>query len=420
MIQRYSCRTSGRFTASSGKIVALLATGGLAMAGAPAFAQTGEIYGGGGGRYFEHRCGPGRVLVGLRGSAGVLIDNIQAICARLDGAGGFTDATVDGPIFGGNRPQDQHVECPQRYAVTGTAVGLNDDNPHVGAIKLTCTELSNRRDGGSTGMAIQGSGNLEGYSSGFGFIGATPGGAGGYPRCDANYAVGIRGRADQYLDAFGLICGPAVAIADPSGHTLGKRKRRPEPLAGQRNADDQGISSIPQTERTLGKRKRPSPTGGAGSESNPMAGQPAQTDGPLGASIFTDGGVQPEAAPVPAEPPSPLINGTYSTRLTVTDSRCIREDLRGSWQRDIALTPQPGILVPLNEFNAMFAGPVVLQVQGIRVHQSTTIPVRFGVVSDAPATFDGTFAPDASRFDVRFEAGNALCRVSGTIVGVRT
>ena len=420
MINRNASRASNNSFALSIKAATLLATVAMTIASltAPAHAQNGEIYGGGGGRYFEHRCGPGRVLVGLRASVGVLIDNIQAICARVDGAGNFTSATVDGPIFGGNRPQDQHVECPQGFAVASTAVGLNDDHPQVGAIALTCTELANRQNGGSRGIEIRGSGNLEGYDSGFAFVNATPGGPGGFPQCDTGYAVGIRGRAEQYLDAFGLICGAAAAYVDPNaGHTLGKR-RKPT-LNLHRLPGDSTTTSIPQAGHTLGKRKRPQPTGGAVSESNPMAEQPAQTDQPVGVSLNSDGSVpppQPVADAMPTQPPSELINGSYLTTLTISDSRCF-QDLRSTRQGVVELKPQPGILIPLNQINSVFGAPVVLSVQGLAVSQDTTIPISIG--GSVPASFNGGFTADGARFQIRFEAGSPICRIGGTISGVR-
>jgi hypothetical protein len=352
----------------------------------------------------------------------VLLDNIQAICGRLDGAGRVVDASPDGPVFGGTRPQDQQIQCSPEYAVTFATVALNDDHPQIGAISISCTELANRRDGGSVTMSIKGSGNLEGYSSSFGFVNGNPGGPSGFPSCGGNYAVGIRGRAAQYLNAFGLICGPATAAIDPNaGHTLGKRKKPKLDLG--RDSTDSITTSIPQptTGRTLGKRKRPAPTGGAASESkpNPMPEQQG------GVSIFTDStnvgpspGPAPEAQPV--EPPSPLINGTYSTTVAVTDSRCLTQDLRGTWRGLSELKPQPALIIPLQNFGPMFAAPVAIQVQGLVVSQSTQVEMRAGPVAGAvPAEFNGAFSNDGSEFNVRFTAGSPLCRIAGTISGQR-
>ena len=150
---------------------------------------------------------------------------------------------------------------------------------------------------------------------------------------------------------------------------------------------------------------------------------PATVETPTGALLNSDGYVAaPPAEPAAPQPipPSPLINGNYSTTLTVTESRCFTQDLRGSWQRNIELMPQPGIRIPLQEYSSIFAEPVILLVQGLQLSQRTQIRLSAGPVSDSvPATFDGTFTNDASRFNVRFEAGNSLCRIAGTIEGMR-
>jgi hypothetical protein len=393
----------------------------------PARAQPAAIWGNEGGRYFEYSCGPGQVLNGLSGSAGVLIDNIQAICARVDQSGNMAGASVQGPIFGHDRPQDKHVECPAGFAIIGANIKRNNDHGDVGAIILTCKEIANRIEGGETRIDIRGTGNLDQTDSDILFHPESEE-TGGFSSCPNNYAIGIRGRAGPYLSAFGLICGAAAAYVDPNaGHRLGKRKKRPE-LIGQRPPGGQGTSfSYPGASEAprLGKRKRPMPTGGAGSESNPNAGQPGLTDGSVGASIFTDGSIPPPSAsgeaPAPQrEPPSPLINGTYATTLSVTDSRCFTQDLRGTWAGMAELQPQPAILVPLQNFGPMFAAPVMIQVEGLVVRQSTQVQMRAGPVAGAvPAEFNGAFTNDGNRFNVRFTAGTPICRIDGTISGIR-
>ena len=193
----------------------------LAMAAAPSPAEAqreGRVGGGGGGRYFKYDCGPGRVLVGLRGSAGILIDNVQAVCARVDASGGLTEPTPQGPIFGNRRPQDQSVDCPPQHAIIGGTIIENDDHPHVGSIELSCREVANRDFGGSAGLSMRGTGNLKGYQSPFlGMMGDE----GGHDywsntrsECDG-YATGIHGREGRNLTAFGLLCGPKPAGAAP-------------------------------------------------------------------------------------------------------------------------------------------------------------------------------------------------------------
>ena len=411
MVQPASHRASEMLATVSLRFIGLAASSAIAVAALPtaARAQAGAIYGGAGGEYFEFACGPGQVLVGLRGSAGVLIDSAQAVCAQVGGNDTF-GASAQGPVFGNDRPFDQGIECPPGYAVTQASLARNESNPHLGSIRLTCTQLANRADGGATSIRMRGGGNLEGYQSAFGLIGSSEGGEPGISNCPGQYAVGIRGRDGGYLTAFGLICGPKpTPAADPTaGRTLGKRKRPPAaPQAiGQHSIDDASSTvNLPAAvqPRTLGKRKRRVPA-------PPPADQP-------GASISSDSAPPAQER----EAPSPLIGGSYNTNVSITESQCLGRDLRGSWIRTLQVDPQPGIVIPLHEYNSFFAGPVVLYVEGLRLAQSTQIPVNFNSgVSDVPATFDGNFTADAGQFEVRFQAGMALCRVRGTIFGVKT
>jgi hypothetical protein len=413
----------GRFSVRLSLLAAL-----ALPAAMPAQAQQGTIHGGPGGRYFEYTCPAGWVLVGVRGSAGILLDNIQAICGRVGQGNQIMESSAQGPVFGGNRPLDKGATCPAAYAITLAIIAENDSNPHVGAIKLTCTELVNRQYGGNVGIDIRGSGNLAGYESTTFFSpGRDSGTDSEVSACNGQYAVGIRGRAQNYLDAFGLVCGQAVAVADPGPpKTLGKRKRATI-LAKDPNAFST-TTSIPQAPRTLGKRKRPGSWGTPPAEQTGGAGASLNSDGNVGAYTKGSGwtGTAPPSQPTPpveaqqAMPPSPMIDGTYSTVVEVNDSRCIIQDMRGSSQRVLQFAPGPGIVIPLNTFSNFFGGPVTLNVEGLNLSQSTTIPMMFGPASsDVPAEFDGAFTPDGAQFNVSFRAGNNLCRVGGSIRGQR-
>jgi hypothetical protein len=406
----------------------------LTVMPSPAGAQAGAVYGGSGGRYFEYACGPGQVLVGLRGSAGVLLDSIQAVCARVDG-NATVEASAQGPVVGNDRPFDKAIDCPAGTAVTAAIMARNESYPHLGAIRLFCTELAQREAGGTTPIDISGSGHFEGYDSPYFLLSSHEGGMPGSSQCPGGYAVGIRGRDDGYVTAFGLLCGPkpSAMAGDPNaGHTLGKRKRPDRPVfAPGALGDSVTTSSIPgagsspagtldqqrgsgstfespaaAAPRTLGKRKRPAQPGP----------QPAQTDQPISA-INSDTGI---GSGTPAEPPSPLINGAYATTVSVTDSRCLGQDLTGTWRGMAELNPQPAISIPLQTMGPLFAAPLTLDVHGLVIRQSTQLQMRSGFFGGGvPADLDGAFSNDGGQFNVRFTAGNALCRIGGTIAGVR-
>lgn len=399
----------------------------------PAMAvQPTNIEGSREGSYFEYQCGAGKVLVGLRGSAGVLIDNIQAICAKVDGSGGYAEASPVGPVFGNNRPFDRFVQCPPTYAVKSVDMGMNEANPHIGAIRLNCYELAHPVEGGMAVLELRGSGNLEGHQDDISIaIGNNPGGSiGRNVGCGTGFATGIRGRAGSYLSALGLNCGPATAVADPTANrTLGKRKK--SSIEGKYPDAASTTSAVPQTQRTLGKRKRPDswgapapePTGGAGSvsvNSDGSTGAYTKGNGWTGSPPPSSGTPPPAPAPAVTEGPSEAIGGDYATVVEVSESRCLFKDMRGSAQRTILLDPNPAIRIPLNEFSNFFGGPVMVNVQGLNLSQSTTIQMVFGPASSqVPATFQGAFTPDGTQFNMNFEAGNDLCRIRGMIRGSR-
>ena len=179
---------------------------------APTLAQErvdAAVQGGPGGTYFEYACGPGRLLVGLHGSAGVVVDAVQAVCARVDAVGTTTDTSPEGPVFGGARAFDKAVDCPSQQAIRRIEVSQTENDPLIGAIRITCWEVARLADGGSTNLDFSGTGHLRFYSSPQLSIPSEDEGYFQRSQCpDPLYAIGIRGRASSYLNALGLICGP--------------------------------------------------------------------------------------------------------------------------------------------------------------------------------------------------------------------
>ena len=194
----------------------------LLIAAAPAAQEVqAPIQGAPGGRYFEYSCGAGRVLVGLRGSAGILIDSVQAVCARVDASGAIVEPQPQGPVFGGSRPLDKSVACANQLVVRTASVSLSEHEPFAGSIRLTCSEIARATDGGVEDIELRGSGRLRGYRTPL--MGTTPQDPGDFrsSACPAqNLAVGIRGRASTYVDALGLICAPKPSAA-PAAATAG-------------------------------------------------------------------------------------------------------------------------------------------------------------------------------------------------------
>ena len=180
-----------------------------------------RIFGGYGGNNFEYICGPGRVLVGVRGYAGVWIDNVQAVCAKVESPRDF--GQPEGPVFGGNRPITNSSVCAAGTVATGLEADVNKHNRFLGYIAPRCTVLFS----GSflqKPMPMRGTGLLASNASDTtgSELFVKPVGQ----ECPADMvAVGIHGRAGQFLDALGLVCGPKPAPHEGNRRTLGKRKR---------------------------------------------------------------------------------------------------------------------------------------------------------------------------------------------------
>ncbi len=177
-----------------------------------------DVLGGPGGNYFEHICGPGRVLVGVSGYTGVWIDNVQAVCARVE-ATAVADPQTEGPVFGGARPLTNGTFCPRSTVVVAALeADENKDNRFLGYIGVGCTNLS-ARNFLPAATAMKGSGRLasEPRDTTGSDLFVRP----ARQQCPVGtVAVGIQGRANRFLDALGLICGPRPTALD-LGRSLG-------------------------------------------------------------------------------------------------------------------------------------------------------------------------------------------------------
>ena len=223
-----------------------------------------EMVGGPGGSLSEHICGPGRVLVGVQGYAGVLLDNVQAICARVD-ANGLSDAKPEGPVFGGNRPINGSAKCPGDSAVKLAYIQENEKDPYVGLIRLAC-------EGEPQEVKLSGTGHLKGY---VGPRGTAPSSEdptkGDYIGCEGgNVAVGISVRAGKFLDAFGLICGPPTKI-------LNKRKKPQGTFKEDRDKTTASVTSVAETPASA-PHPTPAPAPVSGSSATPASATPASTN----------------------------------------------------------------------------------------------------------------------------------------------
>ncbi len=191
------------------------------------------MIGGDGGRYFEHVCPTGSVLVGVRGYTGLWIDNVQALCARMDRAGPL-DALASGPAFGGAQGQTNNsYTCPSGTVIYSFGVHEVADRHVLGRLVFTCRDAFTLESVGNIGR-FEGSGDKK-FD---GFWRDCPSGT---------VAVGMRGRAGTYLDAFGLVCDVITSIADVPIRAIGKTTREPPPRSAPQPKIDAKTASVRQS-----------------------------------------------------------------------------------------------------------------------------------------------------------------------------
>jgi hypothetical protein len=200
---RYAKRIRTAFLIFSLPIIALAISLTASTRAVAQQAEQTEIieWGNGGNPYFRYICGGGRVLIGVQGSAGVLIDSVQAVCGKMEGGRLVGTAQPEGPVFGGSRPIDKTGGCAG--SITKAQIARNKFDPYVGAIVFPCPGA---RPGQST--EIRGSGELAENRSV-----SCPSGT---------IAVGIAGRHGKYIDAFGLLCGPKPVPATEINNLVGQ------------------------------------------------------------------------------------------------------------------------------------------------------------------------------------------------------
>lgn len=153
--------------------------------------------GGGGGNFGQVNCPAGRVMVGLTGRSGVVIDTMQIVCGINSNPDDviFVPAKSIGPSAGGG---PTGAICNKFDAVTSIEVRAKEfqGNVVVSQIILHCSAML---DGSFGGQKVFGGGGGDD--------------AGSQP-CNPNeYVAGITGRSGSFIDAIAIsICRRRSAI----------------------------------------------------------------------------------------------------------------------------------------------------------------------------------------------------------------
>jgi hypothetical protein len=171
-----------------------------AAATKPALAD--DFLGGPGGSDFPPvNCAPDKVVIGLAGRAGAVIDTMQVLCGQANG--NDHDQPIPTPSIGPSKGGGlASAVCPPLTAAKSIEVNKKMWRGHyaVSQIKLTCVFPE---DG-----SVQGS-PVFGHDDG---IGSIP--AGTKPCPDHQLIGGIVGRYGTWIDAVGTKCVPVSVLQD--------------------------------------------------------------------------------------------------------------------------------------------------------------------------------------------------------------
>jgi len=153
----------------------------------PAFKS--DTVGGPGGTHFEFSCGTGKVLVGVKGRAGMWLDNISFKCATVSGAT-LGAVTTSGSFGGTGGTKSYDLQCPSGHVVKGLSIYRGS---YVHQIGLYC-RIWQGTGWGNTGK----------------LVGPAGGSGGTYDRRDclehSQPVVAVHGRRGWYVNAIGITC----------------------------------------------------------------------------------------------------------------------------------------------------------------------------------------------------------------------
>ena len=197
--------------------------------------------GGSGGTAYRLNCPSNRVLVGIRGRAGSLIDGIRGVCVKVSYNGNWSGGTTNTTYKGGSGGTAFSRICPSGYAVSGIS---GRKGSLVDRIRLYCRKLVNASDAG-----LKHAGRLTGSRTGLSSIGRGGGSAFGRYDCVDNMpGRGLRVRTGRYLNRIQVYC--RVGSVLPSTLTLSSPKNHAN-LGGTRRPQFQYSGGYKATKRTV-------------------------------------------------------------------------------------------------------------------------------------------------------------------------
>ena len=191
----------------------------------PASAADTATMGGGGGHAYRVLCPADSVLVGVSGAADQFVDRVRGICAKfVDGGWTNAVATTTTDTHGGHGGRPYEIRCPTSFAVSGLT---GKTGWFVDQMTVFCQRL-NPTTGGTRFIGLFDEGTGQSVESSLGVSFGPVGGGGGNVQpglscANDNAAVGLHGRAQDFVDQIGLACDRPFVADDPP--SLGPRFR---------------------------------------------------------------------------------------------------------------------------------------------------------------------------------------------------
>lgn len=221
----------------------------------PTAATDTPVIGGSGGVYFRSACPAGAYLIGLKGFTGNWIDRIAHICAPWHPAkNAFEWASLHGEFIGtspGGRFEQQ--TCGGDRAIVSwtfwNTVGEGSQRQFVSSINGTCVNAITRL--GAYEFQFGQPETKPKLYSGIGKRGRPDGKSECAP---GELAIGFHGRAGLFLDAIGLVCGPAplkAGYAPPSQAGNMTSAKPPAPIHSSPSQAGQSTSALSTAPKIL-------------------------------------------------------------------------------------------------------------------------------------------------------------------------
>jgi hypothetical protein len=138
-----------------------------------------------------------------------------------------------------------------------------------------------------------------------------------------------------------------------------------------------------------------------------------------GASLNSDGSITPPASPVEPAVTDPMMRGTFAGQVTIRNQGCIRP-VAGSFPFQVDVRDVPVVVIPLQNYDDIFAGPLELKINGKSLTQPALVPLRIGPsISDYKVQAVGTFSDDYQSLRLTVDVDAAFCKLTVEIDGAK-